>query len=107
MKQLLTFIRKEFYHVFRDKKTLLMLFGLPIVQIVLFGFALTNEVKNAKIAILDYSKDIATKQIIDKIDASKYFDIEKSLNNHDEIEPACKDGKIKHAIIFPQKFYND
>jgi ABC-2 type transport system permease protein len=60
MKQFLSFVRKEFYHVFRDSKTLLMLFGLPIVQIVLFGFALTNEIKNSKIVICDYAKDEAT-----------------------------------------------
>jgi ABC-2 type transport system permease protein len=107
MKQLIVFIRKEFYHVFRDRKTLLMLFGLPIVQIVLFGFALTNEIKNARIAILDYSHDVASKQITDKIAASKYFDIEKNLLNHDEIEPAFQEGKIKLAIIFPQNFNNN
>jgi ABC-2 type transport system permease protein len=107
MKQLIVFVKKEFRHVFRDRKTLLMLFGLPIVQIVLFGFALTNEIKNARIAILDYSHDVATKQITDKIEASKYFDIEKTLLNHDEIEPSFKEGKIKLAIIFPQNFYNN
>jgi len=61
MKQFLVFVRKEFYHVFRDRKTLLMLFGLPIVQIVLFGFALTNEIKNTKIVILDLAKDEASR----------------------------------------------
>ena len=50
MKQLLAFIRKEFYHVFRDKRTLLILFALPVVQIVLFGYALSNEVKNIGVA---------------------------------------------------------
>jgi ABC-2 type transport system permease protein len=70
MKQFLSFVRKEFYHVFRDSKTLLMLFGLPIVLIVLFGFALTNEIKNSKIVICDYAKDEASQQIINKIEAS-------------------------------------
>ena len=56
MRQFLAFIKKEFIHVFRDRKTLLMLFGLPLVQIVLFGFALSNEIKNSRIAILDYAK---------------------------------------------------
>ena len=107
MKQLFTFIKKEFLHVFRDRKTLLMLFGLPIVQIVLFGFALTNEVKNAKIVVLDYSKDLTTKQIIDRIEASKYFDVERFLMNHDEIEPAFQTGKVKLAVIFPENFQND
>jgi len=107
MKQLFTFIKKEFYHVFRDRKTLLMLFGLPIAQIVLFGFALTNEIKNAKIVVVDYSKDVTTKQIIDKIEASRYFDIEKSLMSHNEIEDKFKEGKIKLALIFPENFNND
>ncbi len=107
MKQLFTFIKKEFFHVFRDRKTLLMLFGLPIVQIVLFGFALTNEVKNAKIVIADYSKDVTTKKIIDKIEASKYFEVEKSLKSHNEIEAAFREGKIKLAVIFPENFNED
>jgi len=74
MKQFFAFIRKEFYHVFRDPKTLLLLFGMPIAQIVLFGFALTNEIKNSKIVICDYANDIATRRIIDKIEVSKNFE---------------------------------
>src|ERR1051325_942625 len=80
---------------------------MPVVQIVLFGFALTNEIKNAHIAVADYSKDVTTKQIIDKIEASKYFDVEKNLQSHDQIEAAFKEGKIKVAVIFPQNFNHD
>src|SRR5215467_10910464 len=101
MKQFLTFVQKEFAHVFRDRKTLLMLFGLPIVQIVLFGFALTNEIKNSKIVVLDYSKDKITRAIIDEIEASQYFETEQSSRNINEVEEAFKSGKIKSAIIFP------
>ncbi|MBS1731300.1 MAG: ABC transporter permease [Bacteroidetes bacterium] len=107
MKQFLSFVRKEFYHVFRDSKTLLMLFGLPIVQIVLFGFALTNEIKNSKIVICDYAKDEATQQIISKIEASRSFEIQKTLISHKQIEEAFKEGDIKLAIIFPANFNND
>lgn len=107
MKQFLVFIKKEFYHVFRDRKTLLMLFGLPIVQIVLFGFALTNEIKNNRIVIVDYAKDLASQQITDKIEASKYFDVDKSLMSHNEIEAAFKEGKIKMAVVFPANFNNE
>ena len=107
MKQFLVFIKKEFYHVFRDRKTLLMLFGLPIAQIVLFGFALTNEIKNNRIVIVDYAKDLASQQIINKIEASKYFDIDKSLMSHNEIEAAFKEGKIKMAVVFPAGFNNE
>ncbi len=104
---LFTFIRKEFYHVFRDQKTLLMLFGLPIVQIVLFGFAVTNEIKNSKIVICDYARDEASQQIIRKIEASSNFNVEKMLISHRQIEESFKEGNIKLAIIFPANFNND
>lgn len=107
MKQFFTFIRKEFAHVFRDRKTLLMLFGLPIVQIVLFGFALSNEIKNSRVVVADYSKDEATRQIIDKIEASNYFEVEQSLMSHSQIEEAFRKGKVKMAIVFPANFNND
>src|SRR5580700_3879992 len=100
MKQLFTFIRKEFLEVFRDKQTLLMLFGLPIAQIVLFGFALSNEVKNSKIVVADYSKDIVTTQIITKIAAGNYFDIQQSLQSADQLQASFKKGTIKLAVIF-------
>ena len=107
MKQFLSFVRKEFYHVFRDPKTLLLLFGMPIAQIVLFGFALTNEIKNANIVICDQAHDVASQHIIDKIEASKNFEIKRFVNNHLQIEAAFKSGKIKLAIVFPANFNRD
>jgi ABC-2 type transport system permease protein len=104
MKQFITFVKKEFAHVLRDRKTLLILFGLPVVQIMIFGFALTNEVKNSKIIIVDYAKDIASQQITAKIEASRYFEIEKSVMNPKEISNAFKEGKIKLAVVFPENF---
>ena len=107
MKQLLTFIRKEFLHVFRDRKTLLMLFGLPIAQIVLFGFALSNEIKNTRIAVVDYSKDAVTTRVIEKIAGSPYFNIQRSLAGGQELQAAFKKGNIKLAVIFPSGFGDD
>jgi ABC-2 type transport system permease protein len=107
MKRFFSFVRKEFYHVFRDRKTLLLLFGLPVVQILLFGFALTNEIKNSKIVICDYSKDQSTQRIIGKFDASKSFDIERALLSHRQIVAAFKEGAVKMVIIFPANFHND
>lgn len=107
MKQFIIFVRKEFKHVFRDRKTLLILFGLPIVQIILFGFALTNEIKNSKIAVVDYSRDNLTTQLINKIDASNYFEMDRVLPSFANVEGAFKQGKIKTVIIFPANFAND
>lgn len=107
MRQLLIFIRKEFLHVFRDRKTLLMLFGLPIAQIVLFGFALSNEIKDSNIALVDYSKDAVTTRLIGKIEASHYFDIRRSLADAGQLQAAFKKGDIKMAVIFPAHFGDD
>jgi ABC-2 type transport system permease protein len=107
MKQFLSFVKKEFYHIWRDKRTMFILLGMPIVQIIIFGFALTNEVKNAKIAILDNSKDASTASLSEQISSSRYFDIEKNLTNYDQVEAEFKKGKIKLAIVFPQHFGED
>ena len=104
MKQFFVFVRKEFYHVFRDRKTLLMLFGLPVVQILLFGFALSNEIKNSKIVVVDYAKDITSQAIIEKIKASAYFEVEEVLPGSEQIEKAFKHGDIKLAVVFPEGF---
>ena len=64
MKQFISFIRKEFFHIFRDRRTMLILLGMPIVQIILFGFAITTEVKNVRVAVLDPSNDVVTRRII-------------------------------------------
>jgi ABC-2 type transport system permease protein len=107
MKQLLVFIRKEFYHVFRDRRTLLIMFGIPVAQILLFGFALTSEVKNAKIIISDNAKDANTQQIIHKIKASSYFLAEEATVNYTDIEKVFRKGELKCAVIFPPHFGND
>ena len=107
MKQFITFIKKEFYHVFRDRKTLLLLFGLPVTQIILFGFALTNEIKNSKIVICDYARDNASQRITEKIAATNTFQIEKSILSHQQIEDAFKSGKIKLVLVFPAGFEKD
>lgn len=107
MKQFLTFVRKEFAHVLRDQKTLLILFGMPVVQILIFGFALTNEVKNSKMLIVDNAHDRASQQLIAKMDASRYFEIEQSVMNPVEMEAAFREGNIKVALVIPENFNED
>jgi len=107
MKQLITFIKKEFHHILRDTRSMLVLIGLPIVQLLIFGFAITTEVRNANIAILDNSKDEVTQSIITKIESSQYFDIDRTITSNDQIEKAFKSGKIKLAIVFQQNFQNE
>jgi ABC-2 type transport system permease protein len=107
MKQFFAFIKKEFFHIWRDKQSMFILLGMPVIQIIIFGFALTNEVKNSKIAVLDYSKDAATLSLTAELGASRYFDLEKNLVTYKQVEEEFRAGKIKLAIIFPQHFNED
>lgn len=107
MKQLLSFIKKEFNHILRDRRTMLVLFGMPMVQLIIFGFAITTEVRNAKIAILDNSKDELTQRLVTRIESTEYFEIEKTISNNNQIESAFKSGRIKLAIIFQPNFQNE
>lgn len=104
MKQFIFFIRKEFLHVWRDKRTMLILFGMPLAQILIFGFALTNEVKNTRIGILDNSKDETTHAIIQQLEASRYFDIVENVPSNSHLESSFQAGTIKLAVVFPENF---
>jgi ABC-2 type transport system permease protein len=104
MKRFKGFVIKEFYHIFRDYRTMVILFGMPFVQILIFGFAITNEIKNADIAILDNSKDVVTQKITNKILSSDYFKLSKNLISYNEIEENFRKGKIKEVIIFEHDF---
>ncbi|MBT3207739.1 MAG: ABC transporter permease [Bacteroidetes bacterium] len=104
MKRFFGFIKKEFFHIFRDKRTMLILFGMPIIQILLFGYVVTNEIKDAEIAILDLSKDDISQEITNKLSSSGYFQIKKVLHSHTEIEDVLKSGIIKEVVVFEADF---
>jgi len=104
MKQLLSFIRKEFYHILRDKTTMMILLLMPIIQIILFGFALTTEVKDTQVAVLVPTNDETSSRIIDKLNASAYFDVVARIHTTDEIQPVFRDAKAKLVVVFEDHF---
>lgn len=104
MKQFRSFVRKEYYHIFRDKRTMLILLAMPIVQILLFGFAITTEVKDVKVAVFDPSKDASTQLIKERINTSEYFTIAEELTDIDQINDIFKYGKINLVVVFSDNF---
>ncbi|RLD45824.1 MAG: ABC transporter permease [Bacteroidetes bacterium] len=107
MKTFLAFVSKEFKHIFRDKRTLIILFGMPIVLVVLFGFAITTEINNAKIQVVDLANDVYSTKLINKIKASGYFSVQENTKNINDIERIFQDGKVKLAVVIPQNFSKD
>ena len=105
MKQFLSFVKKEFYHIFRDIRTMLIIIGIPVLQIMIIGFAIRTEVKNVKVAVYDPSNDISTERIINRIGASEYFNITFVLNSPEEAEEVFKKGKIGLIIVFGNNFH--
>jgi ABC-2 type transport system permease protein len=107
MKRFFGFVRKEFFHIFRDYRTMIVLFGLPVIQVLIFGYAINTDLKDAHIAILDNSKDQMTRQITQKIISSGYFMLTENLTSTADIEKSFRSGKIKEVIIFKEDFAKD
>ena len=104
MKQFFSFVLKETKHIARDKRTMLMLFGMPIVMMLLFGFAVTNDVRNVRVVIVMSNADNATQQVADRLAASEYFTLTKVVATPTEAEKAIRDQKADMAIVFSQDF---
>lgn len=100
------FVIKEFKQIYRDTRTLMVLFGMPVIMLILFGFAIRNEVTNANIAVLDFSKDEVTREIIRKLEASKAFELSDYLESYDEVEQRFREGNIKEVVVFEPDFGN-
>ena len=104
MKRFLGFVKKEFLHIFRDYRTLIILFGIPVAQILIFGFAVSTDIKNAGVAFLDLSKDEITQKLTDKIISSGFFKKTETLLNYSDIDLIFKTGKTKAVIVFEENF---
>jgi ABC-2 type transport system permease protein len=104
MKHFIYFIKKEFLHIFRDSKSLIILFGLPIIQIILFGFALTNEIKNVDFAVYDNSHTEVSQRLINKLNATDFFTLQENITNPDKMEDLLIANKVKFVLVIDKDF---
>jgi ABC-2 type transport system permease protein len=104
MKRFLGFVKKEFLHIFRDYRTLFILFGIPAAQILIFGYAVSTEIKDAGIAVLDLSHDEITVKITDKLVSSGFFKNTAAISDYNDIDKIFKQGHTKAVIIFENDF---
>ncbi len=104
MKQFLSLVIKEAKHIVRDKRTMLMLFGMPIVLMLLFGFAITNDVKNVRTVIVTSQVNYATQQAVDRLSASAYFTITRAVATSAEARQLIQDQKADLAVVFSAHF---
>ncbi len=104
MNRFVGFLRKEFLHIFRDARTMLILFLIPVSQVLIFGFVIKNEIKDAKIAVMDISKDNASKAIISRLSESEDIIVTEHLNSYSQIEEQFKKNLVKAVVIFEDNF---
>jgi len=104
MKQFIGFLRKEFLHIFRDPRTMIIIFGIPIVQLMLFGEVISTDIQNAKIGILDQSHDNTTQRITSKLLSSGYFVLAKELQPGEDVEDVFRKGIVKMVVNFGPNF---
>ena len=99
-----SFARKEFFHIFRDRRTMLILLGMPVVQVILFGFAISTELKHVNVAVLSPVYDEAVRQITARIDRSEYFTVTTLLASTDELDAEFRSGRTDFVIAFEPHF---
>jgi len=104
MKQFISFIIKEAKHIVRDKRTMLILFGMPIIMMLLFGYAVRNDVRNVRTVIVMSNTDYVTQQAVDRLSASEYFTITQVVATPIEAEQAIRDQKADLAIVFGKDY---
>ncbi len=104
MRQFVSFVIKEAKHILRDRRTMLILFGLPIVLMLLFGFAITNDVKDVRTVVVTSQMDHLTHQAVDRLAASEYFSITATVSTPREAELLLRHQKADIAIVFAKDF---
>jgi ABC-2 type transport system permease protein len=104
MNRFISLVKKEFHHIFRDRRTLLILFGIPIMQILIFGYVVNSDFKNVGIAVLDQSGDSQTQKILNKIFSSGYFNFAGNIHDAKGIAKKFETGKVKAVLVFEPGF---
>lgn len=104
MRQFVSFVIKETKHILRDRRTMLILFGLPVVLMLLFGFAITNDVKDVRTVIVTSQMDHQTRQAVDRLAASEYFIITATVSSPGEAELLLRHQRADLAVVFGKDF---
>ena len=104
MKQFISFVIKETRHILRDKRTMLILFGMPVVMMLIFGFAITTDVKKVRTLVVTSQMDLQTQRAVERLSQSEYFTITQTVNTPKDAELLIRNQKADMAIVFAPDF---
>ena len=104
MKRIIAIARKEFLHILRDPLSLAVAILMPLLMVLLYGFAIDMDLKNIRVGILDFSRSAESRSFIEEMTSSKFIVESTRLTNRNEIEPGFRQNKYRAVIIFPADF---
>ena len=104
MNQFLSLAAKEFRQIFRDRRTLLILLGMPLMLVLLLGYAIKTELNNAQVAVFIPAKDAETQRIVERFRASKYFTMTEELSEAEQINTVFREGNASLVLVFSEHF---
>lgn len=104
MKLFISFVIKEAKHILRDKRTMLILFGMPVAMMLLFGFAITTDVKNVRTVVVTSHMDFQTQKAVEKLSQSEYFTIDRTVATPQEAEKLIRRQQADMAVVFASDF---
>ena len=105
--RLLAMSRKEAIQLRRDPRSLLMAFMLPVLLILFFGYAISFDVKNIELAVLDQSKTAASRDLVERFESSGYFNIRAYPGRYADIDDLLRRGEVKLVLVIPPEFARD
>jgi ABC-2 type transport system permease protein len=94
-------IRKEFLHIVRDRRTLFVMFAMPIIELVLLGYAATTDVEHLRTAVVDCDKSSASRALIEAYRASNYFDVVRRVESEELLRHLIDNGQVRAGLIVP------
>lgn len=98
---------KELRQVSRDRMTLAMMVALPVMQLLLFGYAINNDVRHMPTLVLDDDRSAASRDFVRSMEVTGYYDVVGHVRNYDEVERAFRAGSAKVAVVFARGFAED
>lgn len=107
MNQFISFVIKETKHIVRDRRTMLILFGMPVVMMLIFGFAITTDIRNVKVTVVTAVMNQRIQQVVQRIDASEYFVVTHTVSTTQEAKQLLADHQADMAIVFSNDFANE
>jgi len=100
----LAIVQKEFIHIWRDPRSLVIVFLLPVMMILLYGYAITFDIKHISLAVLDQDRTVHSRALVERLTASDYFQVTARLRDRQEIEPGFLDRRMSAVLVIPNDF---